>query len=286
MSTFEFTLKKRFKEMYQTASDCPLEIEKSYYFYCDQTGTGKTFQSLQFAKKWLKNLHENFKVEDYEESEYIAFMEFSELQNDFMRNYLGTLEKIELAKNIPFLVLDDLGAGNETKSGAELAGIIINYRYNEGLQTFITSNLSVENLVTKYDQRLDRINEMCKNGIIETPRIKFRDTDFARGNTFSNSKLFQKLSERKIEIEQKELEYKKLNEEIRQPGQKTEPKSNKTPKEIMLENIQKGKLNHLQEKLKTGQINQEEFENQVKTLGNTSDFQIGLLKVAQKLMQN
>lgn len=60
------------------------------------------------------------------------------------------------------LILDDLGAESRQEFIASAIDSIITERNNRGLPTFITTNLTNEELVAKYSKRtLDRIKEQC-----------------------------------------------------------------------------------------------------------------------------
>ena len=56
-------------------------------------------------------------------------------------------EKYEFIKKAPLLLLDDIGAENTTAwSRDEVLGPILQYRMDEHLPTFFTSNLTIEEL--------------------------------------------------------------------------------------------------------------------------------------------
>ena len=53
----------------------------------------------------------------------------------------------EYIKNIPYLLIDDIGAENVTAWGRdEILGTLLQHRMNENLTTFFTSNLTIEEL--------------------------------------------------------------------------------------------------------------------------------------------
>src|SRR5699024_6484419 len=56
-------------------------------------------------------------------------------------------EKYEYIKSIPLLLIDDIGAENVTSWGRdEILGTLLQYRMNENLPTFFTSNLNINEL--------------------------------------------------------------------------------------------------------------------------------------------
>lgn len=65
-------------------------------------------------------------------------------------------------KNVPLLVLDDLGAEKTTDWTRERLFEIIDYRYNEELPIIITTNLKPDDMLSDLGERIcDRIREMC-----------------------------------------------------------------------------------------------------------------------------
>ena len=68
------------------------------------------------------------------------------LKSSFSGNYE---EKFDLVRKSPLLLLDDIGAENVTAwSRDEVLGPILQYRMDEGLPTFFTSNFTLEDLET------------------------------------------------------------------------------------------------------------------------------------------
>lgn len=63
-------------------------------------------------------------------------------------------QRFEEIRNVPLLVLDDLGAHNATQWAAEKLFQIIDYRYTRKLPTVITTNLDLEDLDDRIRSRL------------------------------------------------------------------------------------------------------------------------------------
>ena len=85
-------------------------------------------------------------------------------------------EKFEFAKKADLLLLDDIGAENISSwSRDEILGPIIQYRMDEKLPTFFTSNLSIEELEAHLSESKDKIDKIKAKRIIE--RIKFITDD-------------------------------------------------------------------------------------------------------------
>ena len=56
-------------------------------------------------------------------------------------------DKVNYLKNVDILLIDDIGAENVTAWGIdEILGTILQYRMNNKLSTFFTSNLTLEEL--------------------------------------------------------------------------------------------------------------------------------------------
>ena len=100
---------------------------------------------------------------------------------EFLRNLKSSFgkdfeEKFEFAKKADLLLLDDIGAENISSwSRDEILGLIIQYRMDEKLPTFFTSNLSIEELEVHLSESKDKIDKIKAKRIIE--RIKFITDD-------------------------------------------------------------------------------------------------------------
>jgi primosomal protein DnaI len=80
-------------------------------------------------------------------------------------------EKFEHIKRIPLLLIDDIGAENVTPWGRdEILGTILQYRMEEGLTTFFTSNLNYEELETALSVSRNKVDSLKATRIME--RIK------------------------------------------------------------------------------------------------------------------
>ena len=124
-------------------------------------GCGKTYLIVaafnELAKKGIK-------------SAVIFWPEFiRNLKSSFADDYE---DKIEYIKNVPLLLIDDLGAEAITPwSRDEILCPILQYRMDNNLTTFITSNFSLNNLEQHLAQTKDGVEVVKAKRIIE--RIKF-----------------------------------------------------------------------------------------------------------------
>lgn len=80
-------------------------------------------------------------------------------------------EKFNYIKKVPLLLIDDIGAENVTDWGRdEVLGTILQYRMEEGLTTFFTSNLNYDELEQALSTSKNKINSLKATRIIE--RVK------------------------------------------------------------------------------------------------------------------
>ena len=80
-------------------------------------------------------------------------------------------DKFNYIKKIPLLLIDDIGAENVTVWGRdEILGTILQYRMEEGLTTFFTSNLTYDELESALSLTKGKVDSLKATRIIE--RIK------------------------------------------------------------------------------------------------------------------
>ena len=76
-----------------------------------------------------------------------------------------------MIKKVPLLLIDDIGAENVTLWGRdEILGTILQYRMEEGLTTFFTSNLTYEELESALSLSKGKVDSLKATRIME--RIK------------------------------------------------------------------------------------------------------------------
>jgi DNA replication protein DnaC len=110
--------------------------------------------------------------------------------NAMMDVYLGMIDAsgdnvalaVRAASRVPVLLLDDLG--NTFVSGAETPGRqrwlfeVINYRYNQGMPSIVTTNLSADGLYRQFDEKLiDRLLERAAFVVMEGASLRFVQAD-------------------------------------------------------------------------------------------------------------
>lgn len=87
-------------------------------------------------------------------------------------------ERFQYIKNVPLLLLDDIGAENITAWGRdEILGPLLQYRMDSSLSTFFTSNLSIEELEKHFSTTANGVDKIKARRIIE--RIKQMSEEFS-----------------------------------------------------------------------------------------------------------
>ena len=187
---FIHTLSKRNQKEYLKNFAFDLKLDHSYFFH-GIPGSGKTTKALFFTKKWF----EFFKITPDQENSQAKFIRFNyliDLSKDvFLDGQKGANAREEMReiRNYRFLILDDIGTEKNTEFVDKTVYELINYRFEEELQTIFTSNYSLEIIGKNYHDRISsRIGEVCgKNGIIKLMDVDYRQ--FSEGFEHSENKL-------------------------------------------------------------------------------------------------
>lgn len=125
---------KEFMEQYQK-----LEKPKGLYL-SGSFGSGKTYLISALFNEMAKKGVES------------ALIYYPELLRSLKSSFSSDYEdRFRYIKKVPLLLLDDIGAENVTAwSRDEVLGPILQYRMEEGLPTFFTSNLTMEELENNF----------------------------------------------------------------------------------------------------------------------------------------
>jgi DNA replication protein DnaC len=121
-----------------------------------EVGVGKTFILMALMNKVLDACYK------YEApfSDYVAYFPIGYLLFKLRNN--RDPEEFTRCMKTKFLFLDDLGAENTTDFAREHFFTILDLRCQKKLPTFITTNLSFNELKEKYGERVvSRLKEMC-----------------------------------------------------------------------------------------------------------------------------
>ena len=156
------------------------DIQKQYVKYYDknlflygQRGTGKTHLLTAFIKNEIKDLliSETDNAEDIFDPyvNYPIFIDVPKLlfnirqtfnKDNYHSNEKDIFEKYSKSQT---LYLDDLGAEKSTDWAVQTLYLLIDYRYSNEMKTVITSNLTLDEIADKLDDRISsRIAGMCE----------------------------------------------------------------------------------------------------------------------------
>ena len=119
-------------------------------------GCGKTFLAAAIANELI------------ERQLKVLFLVVPDLLDELRASYDSKSETTEfdlldIARTVPILILDDLGAHNYTDWTRNRIYSILNYRMNEQLPTIITTNLTFEEIETHLGERTcSRLLQMCR----------------------------------------------------------------------------------------------------------------------------
>lgn len=142
----------------------PYKTSKGLYLH-GSFGTGKSFMVAAL----LNELKEKFEV-----STEIIY--FPELLRKLKENLNLVGDKIYYLENVQVLLIDDIGAEKVTDWGRdEILGTILQTRMNNGMPTFFTSNLNIEELEKHLSLTKDNEDILKAKRIIE--RIKYLTDD-------------------------------------------------------------------------------------------------------------
>lgn len=128
-------------------------------FIYGECGTGKTM---------LASIIANERAELFKSSMFIGAVDIFQELNPYSSDGRTAAIRKSVIKNTPCLIIDDLGAEKPSEWTKQILFEIIDYRYREGLQTIITSNFNVDELLsngrlTDYEGKriIRRIKEIC-----------------------------------------------------------------------------------------------------------------------------
>lgn len=128
-----------------------VEEGKNIFLYSSIPGTGKTSWMCKIANEYIRKNLFSSKFDSL-----IYFANSSEVMEELRLGYEdGSYKSImNKLKDSSLLILDDLGAEKTTEWVRERFYEIINYRINNELSTFYSSNLSIEDLEIKLGSRI------------------------------------------------------------------------------------------------------------------------------------
>lgn len=134
---------------------------KNSIMFCGQSGSGKTHISIALA---LNFLNRNIKVVYMPYRDIITKLKQNMLDEDYYRSILSKYQLCEV------LLIDDLFKGKINESDINIMFEILNYRYLNHLPVIVSTEFTVEKLLS-FDEAIgSRIYEMCKDFIVEIGR--------------------------------------------------------------------------------------------------------------------
>ena len=147
---------KKFLDNYQTGAGM-----KGIYL-TGNFGCGKTYLISAALNELAKKDHK---------IAIIYYPEFLRSLKESFNDPEGYNEKFRIIKRVEVLLIDDIGAETMTEwSRDEVLGTILQYRMQEGLTTFFTSNLTIKDLEEHFSVSAKGIEKVKAKRIIE--RIK------------------------------------------------------------------------------------------------------------------
>ncbi|MEA4900513.1 ATP-binding protein [Desulfitobacterium sp.] len=152
--TYFENAKKALKASQEFVQQCLRESHGLGLLLTGPVGSGKTFLAASIANALM------------EHDKRVLFLVVPDLLDELRATYKSETSEIDLldtAREIPILILDDLGAHNYTEWTRNRIYSIINYRLNEELPTVITSNLSLEEMDEHLGARTtSRLIQSCR----------------------------------------------------------------------------------------------------------------------------
>jgi DNA replication protein DnaC len=134
------------------------ESRKNSILFCGQVGSGKTHLSVALALNFIKK---NIKVVYMPYRDVITGIKQNMLDYEYYKRLLWKYQSCEV------LLMDDLFKGKINESDINIVFEILNYRYLNYLPIIVSSELTVEGLLS-FDEAIgSRIYEMCKDYLVE-----------------------------------------------------------------------------------------------------------------------
>lgn len=126
---------------------------KNLYIWGKSTGCGKTSWACKIMGYYFRKVAFESGLEN--EGLYIYTPTFLEdLRNSYSNPDEDFSEVLEMLKKCKLLIIDDIGAEKVTEWVRERLVSIINTRVSGGLSTIYTSNLSPNELVSQFEERI------------------------------------------------------------------------------------------------------------------------------------
>ena len=131
--------------------------------YSGPAGSGKTYLAAAMANELVRH---NISVL------FVVVPDLlDELRATYDRKDVSEYDLLDMAKTIPVLILDDLGAHNYTEWTVNRIYSILNYRVNESLPTIVTTNLHNDDIAKHLGERTSsRLVQLCRMFKLSAPQ--------------------------------------------------------------------------------------------------------------------
>jgi DNA replication protein DnaC len=152
---------------HDAALEAASDLERGLFIY-GSVGAGKTHLLIAMMRQML----ESGVVTPNE----LRFAPILELLEEVKRSWNSPdATSIERFKRVDALFIDDLGMEIIRDWTFQLFLSVINYRYNEDLPTFISSNLSERELLDRYGSAVfSRLAQMCRIVKLDAPNYRMK----------------------------------------------------------------------------------------------------------------
>lgn len=131
------------------------KLKKGILFF-GPTGRGKTY-SMFAIRNWLGGWHRGYQsnISTWQETLFAMSLHYNDGRNH--------PNEVDILNNKDIIYIDDLGAEKSTENSDQLLFMIINNAYENEKPLFISTNLNLLELNTRYGERITtRLSEMCE----------------------------------------------------------------------------------------------------------------------------
>lgn len=134
------------------------DTRQNSILFCGQVGSGKTHLSIALA---INFLNKNIRVVYMPYRDIITKIKQNITDEEYYQRMISKYQTCEV------LLIDDLFKGRVNESDVNIIFEIINYRYLNFLPIIISSEFTIEKLLTFDEGVGSRIYEMCRNYVVE-----------------------------------------------------------------------------------------------------------------------
>lgn len=156
----------------------PYRYGKPWLFFMGRCGTGKTHLAAAIANHYVK--HQGGRALFTVAPDLLDHLRAT--FNPAATNGVTYDQRFQDVRDVPLLIIDDLGTENATPWAKEKLFQIFNHRYNERLATIVTTNQDFTAIDERIVSRLlDR--GLCQDVPIDAPDYRLRDRETGQATT-------------------------------------------------------------------------------------------------------